>query len=389
MTDAFAFNIYVIPSLFALLVIVGFIVYVYSKNPYSLLNKLFIVFLVFVAIWAVSEVVNTLTTSPAVVELSLRVGAIGWIFIGPAFLLFVLTFVRQERLAKNFWLLLGLAGVSLAILFLAWRSNFIVTYDLERLAWGWQAPPGKYFPLFGLWITFLFLFAFYHVLRYYLKAKVKEERSQAILIFLAILPSFIFGMVSQVVYPIFFESHSALLEAVVFPFTSLSLALFLGIAIIKYKLFIISPSLVIPNIINTMSEALIVFNPSLYIEMVNKTTLDLLGYHSSDELVGKKVENIIVGGNVWDTFMSRGIEPLRRKKEVKNLELKFLTKDGREIPVNFSASSVKSPEGELTGIVSLAYDIEDRKKLIRSLEQKLAQLKDAKINLERSLGEKL
>lgn len=382
------FTPYIIPSLIALNVIAGFILYVYFKNPYSLLNKLFILFLVFVGIWMASEMVNTMTTSQNVVEYSLRVGAIGWNFLGLTFLLFVLTFVRQDRLVKNFFFLLFFGSVSLATLFLAWRSNLIVTYDLERLAWRWQTPPGDYFSLFGLWVGFLFIFSFYHVLRYYLKAKINEERRQAMLIFLAILPAFIFGMVSLVVWPLVFGTYSPLLEAVIFPFTSLSLVFFLSIAILKYKLFIISPSLVIPSIIDTMSETFIVLNPSLYIDFANKTARNLLGYEEK-ELIGRKADRIIVGGEVWRAFLRRAVAPLREGKEVRNLDLKFLTREGREVSVNFSASPVKNPDGEVTAMVCLAYDIGETKKLIRSLEQKLARLRDATINLERALGEKL
>ncbi len=382
----FVFNIYAIPPLVSLCVIVGLAVYVYAKNPYGLLNKLFILFLVLTAIWAVSEIVNTLTVSRVIIEHVLRGGAIGWNFLGPVFLLFILFFVRRDRLAKNFLFLFALTSISLAILFLIWRTNVIVNYELVRTVARWDSPPGKYFSLFSLWLSALFLFSFFLVLDYYRKAKIKEEKNQAILIFFAILPSFVFGMLSQVVLPLFFRVNSVMLEAIIFPLTSLSLAFFLGTAIVRYKLFIVSPSLVIPSIINTMSETLLVFNTSLYIEFVNRTALDLLGYKEPGELVGKKMDHIVVGGNVWDTFFRRAIGPLGDGRQVRNLELKFLTKEGREVSVNFSASPIRNPSGEVTGIVSLAYDIGDTKKLIRNLEEKLFQLKDTKHSLERALG---
>jgi len=387
--EQFSFNIVTIFLFVPLVICEGFILYIYSKNPYNFLNKLFIIFLSLFVIWIITEIVNAATTSGELAEWSVRIGILGLNFAGPAFLLFILAFVREERLIKNFWFLVSLFGISMIFLFLSWRSDFIISYEMKLFPWGWQNVPGKYTGFYSMWVAALFISSFFFVARFYLRTRIPDEKKQAFLLFVGILPVFIAGMVSQVIAPVIMHERSFLFDAIVFPFTVFPLAFFLGIAIIKYKLFVISPSLVIPSIIDTMAEALVVFNPSLYIEFVNHTTLEFLGYTSTDELVGRRLDTIIVGGNIWETLLRRGVTPLQTGREVRNLEIKFLTRDGKEVPVNFSASPLKTPAGEFVGAVALAYDMGETKKLIHSLEKKLTELSEAKHNLERTLGKRL
>ncbi|GAI02502.1 unnamed protein product, partial [marine sediment metagenome] len=64
---------------------------------------------------------------------------------------------------------------------------------------------------------------------------------------------------------------------------------------------------------------------------------------------------------------------------IKDFELTYLTKDERQIPVSFSASSMKGENGELKGFVCVAADITERKKMeeaLRKSELRFSQLYD-------------
>ena len=73
-------------------------------------------------------------------------------------------------------------------------------------------------------------------------------------------------------------------------------------------------------------------------------------------------------------------------KQVKNLETKVVTRDGREISVNFSASPIKGKGGTLGGVVAVLTDITHLKTLVRNLEKTAQDLKIAKYELERRLA---
>ena len=120
------------------------------------------------------------------------------------------------------------------------------------------------------------------------------------------------------------------------------------------------------NILRSMAECLIVLLPDKTIEMVNKTTLELLGY-KEEELIGQPVEMIF---DQYDGFLdANGTESLFHKNLMANKEEYFITKEGKIIPVLFSASLMQARAGIAPGIVCVALDITERKKTEEILEK--------------------
>jgi signal transduction histidine kinase len=108
----------------------------------------------------------------------------------------------------------------------------------------------------------------------------------------------------------------------------------------------------VDNILQSMGEALIVVNAGGLIQRVNPATLRLLGY-TADELVGQHFFKIL--GAVAPTW------------DCSSVELSFWSKDGREIPVLFTASSLKDQNGLVLGEVWVAQDVTERKRAEREL----------------------
>ena len=113
---------------------------------------------------------------------------------------------------------------------------------------------------------------------------------------------------------------------------------------------------------NTMSSTLILVGTNGQIVKANRAAFDLLGY-SEAELIGMSFADIIGPKNKEE---EGGIELENRLKEAAGSTVSFETtyraKDGREIPVSFSASVMTDEEGRLQGIVCDAEDIIERKK---------------------------
>jgi PAS domain S-box-containing protein len=124
------------------------------------------------------------------------------------------------------------------------------------------------------------------------------------------------------------------------------------------------------NIMDTMINSLVVVNADGRIEKANKAAFDLLGY-SEGELIGMPFDKII--------SKDAGIELEKLMKEaaeaVVNFETTYIAKDGREIPVNFSASVMRDDEGRLKGILCDAGDITERKNAEEELRKYMAELK--------------
>lgn len=115
----------------------------------------------------------------------------------------------------------------------------------------------------------------------------------------------------------------------------------------------------VDNIIKSMTDTLIVIDNDGKIKTVNQATLNLLGYRE-DEIIEKPVNMIIAEEEM---LMIAGIESFAQTWFVRGVEMAYLSNGGRKIPVLFSGSAMLDGEGELQGIVCVATDITERKKL--------------------------
>lgn len=106
----------------------------------------------------------------------------------------------------------------------------------------------------------------------------------------------------------------------------------------------------VDNIIGSMTDMLIVLDPDDSITRVNRSASALLGY-SEDELLGRPFKLVLQD------------EPLEtgHLSSIKT-ERTYLAKDGRQIPVLFSASAMRDENNVFLGIVCVAQDISERKK---------------------------
>jgi PAS domain S-box-containing protein len=117
----------------------------------------------------------------------------------------------------------------------------------------------------------------------------------------------------------------------------------------------------INSIINVMPIALIVVNPDATIRSVNPRTNEFLGY-ADQELIGQPMEKVI-GRQVLDesVFVGKGLRMLIEKGIIKNLQMNYLTKEGKEIPVAVSVSVERDETAKLEYIVVIAKDMREFK----------------------------
>ena len=134
----------------------------------------------------------------------------------------------------------------------------------------------------------------------------------------------------------------------------------------------------VENIFKSMADTLVMANPDGIIRTVNRKTLDILGY-TEDELLGQFIGTILEEEKEEEEllFKETGIADLIRKGEVTGIEKTYLTKDGRKIPVLFSGSAMRGADGKIEGIVCVALDITDRKRVEKEKKDLEARLQQA------------
>ncbi len=123
------------------------------------------------------------------------------------------------------------------------------------------------------------------------------------------------------------------------------------------------------NIIKSMNDTLIVLSPDGFIERANAAALNLLGYEEK-ELIGMHIDKILMPSAGEADKQTLILDFSRRNSlhYLSNVEVVYADKNGRQIPMIFSASILHDVKNSLQGVVCVALDITSRKELEDTLQ---------------------
>jgi rsbT co-antagonist protein RsbR len=107
------------------------------------------------------------------------------------------------------------------------------------------------------------------------------------------------------------------------------------------------------NIIESMSDLLVVTDGDAHIKTVNQAACDLLS-HSRGELIARPIEMLFTDLSALDLLKTGGIRDQERD---------CIAKGGRIVRVSFSASVLRDKRGEALGLVCVARDLTENKRL--------------------------
>ena len=355
----FAFNWYALLSILAIITNVIVIYLVINAGSQLLAHRLFSMTIILLIVWACSEALVRFSNNPYAANFWYLTGAPGWLFMSPLFFSFVLAYVGKEKVLSNLTNLFILFSPGAILLYLVWTTNLIVDPNplLARYGfWGWDIYKEPLFNVFMVWLDTLFILSLWLLFRYRMKMKDPIKRKQTLLIACGVLVPVVIGSVTNGFLP---TLKIEVLPAAV-PLTTIMSGT-IAYAILKYKLFVINPAMVVSNIVETINEILVVFNPSHYIEFVNNAVERVLGY-KKDELTGQPLKKLI--GSDWNNFQDKVLKPLDRGNQISGIETSFESASGQKIPVSFSSSLFKDEKGEVFAEVGLATDIRKIRELI-------------------------
>lgn len=120
----------------------------------------------------------------------------------------------------------------------------------------------------------------------------------------------------------------------------------------------------VDNITRSMNDTLVILDRGGTIKKVNEATLRLLGYRE-DELIGKDFDLILAETR----FDGQTVEDLLGHGTVSNVEKLYRAKDGTRIPMLFSSSVMPNDKGMFEGLVCVAQDITQRKRVEEELQR--------------------
>jgi diguanylate cyclase (GGDEF)-like protein/PAS domain S-box-containing protein len=295
-----------------------------------------------VATWLFTSAVIYLTTNADAARVWLRILPFGLVCIPVAVLAFSVAVTEQWRRRWPIVAVAAAVSVCFAIAGNAFHSFF--TEDVHEYFWGYSIIAGPGVILYGLYQTSCLLGAAAILWKAQSETRSVVRRGRLRALFLGLMISYLSGI-----------DFLPTAGIAVYPFGYMFIAVFVVLgtrAIWRYRLVDLTPEMAAHEIVETMSEALLVVDVDRVIRVANRATGTMLGVPPS-ELIGAKLTEV-KGGT------------LARLAGVHHdgLATAELDIDGAEgtITVIVSASLLRGHAGELLGTIFTAYDITERKR---------------------------
>jgi PAS domain S-box-containing protein len=122
----------------------------------------------------------------------------------------------------------------------------------------------------------------------------------------------------------------------------------------------------VDNIIQSMSNLLIVLNPDGTIRTANLSALEVLGY-SEQEIIGQRYhDNIVVKGSTQLDILNN-LSNVTQNLMYRDIDQTYKAKDGRLIPVTVSSAAMYDEQNNVQGVVCVAQDVTERQEAAQQL----------------------
>ena len=348
----FAFNPWALFSVWSVIVNTILLYFIITRGFQVAANRWFALVILSLIVWGFFESLDRFSATPVASDFWGVGGMMGWGFVGPLFLGFTLLYIGKDKIFSNLWVQLLMYGPAFIFLFLGWTTGLINNRNIieaERLFYGWETPSAPYFWLATGWLVGLLMTSLYLLVRHRMSVKDPIKKKQTTFFIIAVSTPVIFGSITNALLPV--------LGIQVFPAAVLLtsvMSLIITYSILRYKLFVINPATVVTNIVDTMNEMLIVFNPNHIIQFTNKAVEGVLGYEKN-ELVGEPLKKILRGP--WAALHEKLFKQVHEGKTIAGIDLELISANGEGIPVSLSASPLRDKRGGIFGIVGVATDI--------------------------------
>ena len=358
--------------------------YVLTRNFKAVLNRFIAIFFAVMSVWALNEViVKNIYVQKSTAIISNNVASIGW--VGFSISILWITLIFTEKIKKeNIWKFYFLSLIPYFVFIFVQITQGKIIEDLKLVSWGWQTvwSDSVWFYGFTMYYTFCVLAAIF-ILFGFIKAtkNIIKKKQGIILLYCTIIP-FVVGLINDAILPkigIDFLPDMSVFMGLIWAFAMVY-------SMAKYKFLTLTPETAAEDIISTMTDSLVLVGPDANILVANQYTLDLLGYKES-ELIEKPVTYIFGKRKDKNPFHGSDLRQLLDKESIRDYEMSYLMKTGEEIPMNFSGSTRRDNDGNLVGVVCIARDMRQMKKLIEK-EKELA-VESAQAEAERDKAQEL
>lgn len=361
--------------------------YIYRLDPKSRLNRLFIFLAFCFSIWAFTFAFFYSAPDKATAGFWYDLSAIGRYFYPVVLLDLALIFTRN-RFSKR-WTNSIIFYIIPVIFLIATLTGPFITQDLVFINGQWYETlitDNIWWYAYTIYYLSFLSVTFLIVGWWGYKSTVLREKKQAMIVISTGLTAIVLGILTNTVFQ-FFNLHilpsMAQIIGVIF-FTGITYA------IVKYKLLKLTATTAANQIISKITDLVFLIDNYGKIISTNSRARRLLGY-SKSELEGQDWEFLIKDAQDRERIGKYiSSELIEDDDSYKNMEIKLNTKKGNYIPVNSFLSGVNDNFGPI-GVLMVAQDLRQTKKLLHEIREKNVAQKAAKIHeeqLKKSLNEK-
>lgn len=352
-----------IVTLIPVIINISVFLYVSLFTQRTRITGYFSFFVFMLGMWQVSEGFVQMSITPEAAEFWHRVSVMAVIFAVLFGLLFSLNYTKlDKKISWNiFFIFLVLPAIVFVICLLGHLDKNIVVSSAK---WHWIVNPQPIFItlVIFLWISiggFLMLLLFWT--NYFIAGKSSEEKKQSYILATGITIPVVIGIIFEVIFPLILKIDGIPITA---SFTTIFSVLAL-VAIKKFHMLDFSPKHHWDDIINSMSEGILIVDNNDEIKYANEPFSRLSGYEFS-EMEGKNATQLFVNNrNVKDKVNER-IEN-RKRKISDQYEIQIITKFGEKKWLLVGGSPYIDKNGKVIGSIGIHANIDERKEAEESL----------------------
>lgn len=356
-----------------------FLVYIYLagfvlfKNAKSEQNIASAAHIFSFALWSFGFIfIHSPHTQESTARLFLNISSFGWMSFSSFFLWSTLILTEKKRILKSKLIYPALFLPPAFLIYKQWTSSFIAEFIKQPYGWSYVWKNSVWVYLFCIYYMLFMAIALYFIFTFRKKTADLYKKKQSQIIFNTMLFPLFLGTANSLIFQQLGLHFIPSLGNVVV----LIWAFGVVYAIVKYKFLTITVATAAENILATMADSVILLNPKGKIVRVNQAVIDLSGYQKH-ELHGKPLQMIFDGNGSKEL-----LNDIIRGKEVRNYDLTSRTKEGKNIPVILSSSTLRDEAGSLAGVICIATDITERKESEEKLKEALKKLEQSNEDLK-------
>ena len=195
-------NAYAVMSLVALIINAVTGIYVLSRGPRLLINRLLFAVLMTLVAWSAGELMMRLAGSAQEALRASKIAGFGWCLVGGFFLIFAFAFTEKYDLLRKPLLYFVVFAPGVVFLALIWTTDLIFS-GFTKSYWGYKEIGGTLRLLSQLYVALIFIAGIAVLFSYWRNTHSRRKRTNTLYVLTASLIPVCTGITTDIILPVF------------------------------------------------------------------------------------------------------------------------------------------------------------------------------------------